>query len=102
MQEAVVEYAGQAIIATDMGKDFHSPNLLRQAIDADKLTAVIGSDGKNIPLEAASEHSLQYPPATAEHHRGSLFDGLAAPAQCETGPTWLPTLPVLSSESNLK
>src|SRR3546814_7814790 len=33
MQEAVVDYAGQAIIATDMGKDFHSANLLRQAID---------------------------------------------------------------------
>src|SRR3546814_18390761 len=41
MQEAVVDYAGQAITATDMGKDFPSANLLRQAIDADKLTAAI-------------------------------------------------------------
>src|SRR3546814_15454247 len=66
MQEAVVDYAGQAIIATDMGKDFHSANLLRQAIDADKLTAAIGSDGKSIPLEAAYEHSLQYAPSIAD------------------------------------
>src|SRR3546814_16140981 len=76
MQEAVVDYAGQAIIATDMGKDFHSANLLRQAIDADKLTAAIGSDGKSIPLEAAYEHSLQSAPSIADNKRPSLSNAI--------------------------
>src|SRR3546814_13539698 len=85
MQEAVVDYAGQAIIATDMGKDFHSANLLRQAIDADKLTAAIGSDGKSIPLEAAYEHSLQYDPSLADNTRASLSNEIGRGSCRERG-----------------
>src|SRR3546814_4925037 len=85
-----------------MGKDFHSANLLRQAIDADKLTAAIGSDGKSIPLEAAYEHSLQYAPSIADNTRASLSNGLAALAHSEYGQLVLASLPGLSSDSARK
>lgn len=98
MQEAVVDYAGQAIIATDMGKDFHSANLLRQAIDADKLTAAIGTDGKSVALQAAYDHSLEFAPSIADNTRASLSNGLTALAHSEYGQLVLSSLPGISSE----
>lgn len=98
MQEAVVDYAGQAIIATDMGKDFHSANLIRQAIDADKLTAAIDSNGKSVALDAVYEHSLQYAPSIVDNTRNSLSNGLAALAQSEYGQLVLGSLPGVNSD----
>src|SRR3546814_3712823 len=85
-----------------MGKDFHSANRLPQAINADKLTAAIGSDGKSIPLEAAYEHSLQYAPSIADNTRASLSNGLAALAHSEYGQLVVASLPGLSSDSDRK
>src|SRR3546814_7458081 len=101
MQVPVVDYAGQAIIATDMGKDFHSANLLRPAIDADKPTPAIGSYGKSIPLEAAYEHSLQYATSITQNTRASLSNVLHALAHCEYDKLVLASLRAAGHKSEL-
>src|SRR3546814_7036635 len=83
---------------SDWSSDVCSSDL----IDADKLTAAIGSDGKSIPLEAAYEHSLQYAPSIADNTRASLSNGLAALAHSEYGQLVLASLPGLSSDSARK
>lgn len=98
MQEAVVDYAGQVIIATDMGKDFHSANLIRQAIDADKLTTAIDKSGASVALEVAYQKSLEFAPSIADNTRASLNNGLAALAHSEYGQLVLASLPNISSE----
>lgn len=97
MQEALVDYANQAILATDMGKDFHSANLIRQAVDTDKLAAVIDKDGKAVPIATAYEHSLQFAPSIADNTRTSLGETMNVPTNSEYGQLVLSSLPGVSS-----
>ncbi len=95
-QEALVDYSSQAILATDMGKDYHSANLIRQAIDADKLAAVIDKDGKPVPIEAAREHSMQFAQSIADNTRKDL--DLNVSTASEFGQLVLTGLPGVNSE----
>ncbi|AXK43767.1 hypothetical protein [Erythrobacter aureus] len=95
-QEALVDYASQAILATDMGKDYHSANLIRQAIDADKLAAVIDKDGKAVPIEAAREHSLQFAQSISDNTRKDL--DLNVSTTSEFGQLVLAGLPGVNAE----
>lgn len=96
MQEALVDYAVQAEIASDMGKDYHSATLIRLAADADKLASVTDKAGKPVSLQAAYEHSLEYAHSIADNTRKDL--DLTVSTKSEFGQLVLGGLPGVSSE----
>lgn len=98
MQEALVDYADQAIIGTDLGRDYHSANLIRQAIDTDKLAALVDKDGKAVDLATGYEHALQYAPSIADNTRRDLDKHLGIPAQSDYGQLILGALPGVNAE----
>lgn len=96
MQEALVDYAVQAEIASDMGKDYHSATLIRLATDADKLASVTDKEGKPVPLQAAYDHSLQFAHSIADNTRKDL--DLTVSTKSEFGQLVLAGLPGVNSE----
>lgn len=96
MQEAVIDYAQQVEIASDMGKDYHSSTLIRLAADADKLASVTDKEGNAVPIQAAYDHSLQYAHSIADNTRKDL--DLSVSAQSEFGQLVLTGLPNIGAQ----
>ncbi|QAY80205.1 hypothetical protein [Sphingosinicella sp. BN140058] len=93
MQEALVDYASQAVLATDMGKDYHSANLIRLAADADKLASVTGKDGNAIPLQTAYDHSLQFSQTIVDNTLNAIKKDMAEEASSDYAQAILSKLP---------
>lgn len=98
MQEALVDFADQAIIGSDMGRDYHSANLIRQTLDTDKLAAVIDKNGNAVSMEAARDHSIQYALSIADNTRMDLKDEFSRPASSDYGQLILSQLPGVGSD----
>lgn len=95
MQEALIDYANQAVIATDMGRDFHSATLIRLAVDADKLAVAYDKEGNAVPVNKAYEHNLQFAKSIADNTLDAL--NMNTRADREYGQLVLSSLPGIDS-----
>ncbi len=98
MQEALVDFADQVILGSDMGRDYHSANLIRLAVDTDKLASLVDKDGRAVDMETAREHALQYAPSIADNTRRDLGSTLALPTKGDYGQLILGALPGVDTQ----
>ena len=95
MQEALVDFADQALIGTDLGKDYHSANLIRLAAETGKISAIIDKKGATVPVSAAYQHSLEFAQSISERTLKDLGEDLALSTQSNMGQLVLSNLPGL-------
>lgn len=93
MQEAMVDFADNAMIATDLGRDYHSANLIRLAAETNKLGSVIGPKGDTLRIDHAYDHSLQFAHSMSERTLGDIQKQLSDRADSNFGQLVLTNLP---------
>lgn len=99
MQEAVVDYATQVFLASNMGKDYHSATLVRLSVDAEKLLGVVDQQGDAIPISEAYDHNKQYALTIADNSRNDLAEKFKTVASTDNGQLVLASIPGISAKA---
>lgn len=102
MQEAMVDFADNAMVATNLGKDYHVANLIRLAAETGKLGVVIGPKGEHVDLETAYKSALPNAQSMSERTLKDIDRQMAISTNSNNGQMILTNLPGITNRQAAK